>query len=172
MWITSLSPRGSSIDFWFRFTYLNFRWLLPETDQVSPFYNPFQLTNLAPPHSPSLINKQVRKVGCPLHLHSHTSPLDAAIDSNYPKCQSVEIMLVRLQTDGERGVRTSCTASLLFGEYWKLSVRDKAASARIRTSTLRTMITKYGNKSLSFILSHGILLYLSKPSGFFTYHQV
>jgi len=50
-------------------------------------------------------------------------PLAVVIDSHYPKCQLVEIMLVRLQTDGERGVQTSCSA----GEYWMLYVRDKAA---------------------------------------------
>ena len=131
MWITSLSPRGSSIDLRFRSSYFNFRKLLPETEQVCPFHNPFQLTNLAPPPPRSLISKQARKVGCPLHLHTRMRPLAAIIDCHCPKCQSVEIMLVRLQTDGQRGVRTSSTASLVFSEYWKLSVRDKAASARI-----------------------------------------
>jgi hypothetical protein len=129
MWITCLSRRGSSTDLIFRFIHFNFRYLLTETDQVCPFHNPFQLTNLASP--PSSITKQARKVGCPLHLHSRMSPLAVIIDSHYLTRQSVEIMLVRLQTDGERGVRTSCRVSLLFSEYWKLSARYKASSARI-----------------------------------------
>ena len=49
------------------------------------------------------------------------NPLAVVIEYHYPKCQSIEIMLVRLQADGGRGVRTNCRTSLLLRTAISLS---------------------------------------------------